>query len=72
MGAGQNVIIGATDFNLYDEDGIIMRENVGAHAMVLAGTTDDGRYIVSSWGEKYYMNPDELDDVRYNFIDIRS
>ena len=72
MGAGQNVIIGATGFNLYDEDGNVMHEDVGAHAMVLTGTTDDGRYIVSSWGEKYYMNPDELDDVRYNFIDIRS
>lgn len=48
-----------------------MHEDVGAHAMVLTGTTDDGRYIVSSWSEKYYVNPDELDGVRYMFIDIR-
>lgn len=29
----------------------------GGHAMSVTGRTSDGRFIVSSWGEKYYLDP---------------
>lgn len=33
----------------------------GAHAMTVTGLTDDGRIEVSTWGEKYYITPDDPD-----------
>lgn len=33
----------------------------GGHAMMVTGLTDDGRIEVSSWGEKYYMTPEDPD-----------
>lgn len=30
------------------------------HAMMIVGTTTDGKYIVSSWGDLYYLDPQEL------------
>lgn len=32
--------------------------NIGGHAMSIVGV-EDGRYIVSSWGQKYYLDPDD-------------
>lgn len=32
----------------------------GGHSMVVTGVTDDGRFIVSSWGDKYYIDPKEI------------
>lgn len=34
----------------------------GDHAMVVTGVTSDGRYIVSSWGEQYYIDPKDLNN----------
>ena len=44
-------------------------ENVGGHAMIVTGITEDGKIIVSSWGKEYifdignagYVNLDILD-----------
>lgn len=33
----------------------------GAHAMTVTGLTDDGKIEVSSWGEKYFLAPEESD-----------
>ena len=33
----------------------------GGHAMMVTGLTDDGRIEVSSWGERYYITPDDSD-----------
>lgn len=57
---GKSVNIRTGDFNLYDENGKVKKEDVGSHWMTVTGVTEDGRYIVSSWGEKYYIHPDEL------------
>jgi len=39
--------------------------------MTITGTTEDGRYIVSSWGKKYYIKPNELkNSTRYLITDI--
>lgn len=32
----------------------------GGHSMLITGVTDDGKFIVSSWGEMYYLDPDEV------------
>ncbi len=58
---GDVINILAADFNLYREDGQLAQGGVGGHWMSITGTTEDGRYIVSSWGEKYYIDPSELD-----------
>lgn len=31
----------------------------GGHAMLVTGVTSDGRYKVSSWGEEYYIDPNQ-------------
>jgi hypothetical protein len=43
---------------LEDANGIPLETVFGGHAMSVTGVTPDGRFIVSSWGEKYYVNPD--------------
>ena len=57
---GKSVNIGIGGFNLYDENGNMEKKNVGGHWMTITGVTEDGNYIVSSWGKKYYVHPDEL------------
>lgn len=54
------VTILAGNFNLYDMNGNMIHSNVGGHFMTLMGFTEDGKYIVSSWGEKYIMDPAEM------------
>lgn len=71
LDADKNVAIGVGDFNLYDDKGNIMSKDVGGHMMTITGVTEDGRYIVSSWGDKYYINPDELTGTcQYYIIDV--
>ena len=38
--------------------------------MTITGGADDGRYIVSSWGKKLYLKPDELDGHGIEVTDI--
>lgn len=59
LDSGKTVYITAEHFNLYDENGNRVETNVGTHAMVVTGITEDGKYIVSSWGEKYIFDPNE-------------
>lgn len=54
------VTIMAGNFNLYDMNGNMIHSNVGGHFMTLMGFTEDGKYIVSSWGDKYIMDPAEM------------
>lgn len=44
------------------DDGAIfeMPEN-GGHAVTITGMTENGRLIVSSWGRKYYVDPEYND-----------
>ena len=46
---------------MYDENGNRYYID-GGHAITVTGITEDGRYIVSSWGEKYYINPSDIGD----------
>lgn len=56
---GESVIIAYRYGNIYDESGKAHYIN-GGHAMSITGVTEDGRYIVSSWGKKYYLDPNEV------------
>lgn len=69
---GENVNIATRGFNLYTEDGRAAQKNVDGHWMTITGITDDGRYIVSSWGERYFLNPAELntDGTQFMVTDI--
>lgn len=50
------VIVSFHDGNLENEDGSTA-QYIHGHAMTITGVTEDGRYIVSSWGETYYIDP---------------
>ncbi len=45
--------------NIYKENGEIQQYIDGGHGMIVTGITYDGKYIVSSWGEKYIIDPNE-------------
>lgn len=51
---------------LYNEDGTVAQKIEGGHYMVVTGVTDDGRMTVSSWGDKYYIYPDENARLYYD------
>ena len=54
------VVISYHDGNLQDINGNTVQYIDGGHAMTITGSTSDGRYIVSSWGEKYYIDPNDI------------
>ena len=57
-------------YSLYNLDGTlntIVEGRDSAHAMVIVGQTEDGKQIVSSWGNKYIYEPSENDDYIDNF-----
>jgi len=64
---GKTVIIEYYDGVMYDEYG--KPENVEAHAMVVTGVTEDGKFIVSSWGQRFYIDPTQSTDENGNPID---
>ncbi len=55
---GNSVVIIFKHGNLYNKDGSVY-QYIDGHAMVVTGVSDDGRFIVSSWGDKYYVDPVE-------------
>ena len=63
--SGKQVLISFHNGNLYDENGS-EHPIRGGHSMVVTGVTDDGRLIVSSWGKKYYIKPDEVITVTFS------
>lgn len=44
-----------TDF--YDVEGNYMETLPGGHAVIITEVTEDGKYVVSSWGKKYCLDP---------------
>lgn len=57
---GGHIVLGYRNGNMYDENGNQYYID-GGHAIVVTGVTEDGRFIVSSWGEKYYINSEDID-----------
>ncbi len=61
---GKQIIVRADRFKLYDENGN-PSGSCGAHAMVVTGVTEDGKFIVSSWGNKYMIDPNDVGEEVY-------
>lgn len=57
---GDTKLIACDNFDLNTMDGNRYTSNVGGHFMVEIGKTEDGKTIVSSWGDKYYIDADHL------------
>ena len=62
------LVIDAYDFTLYlpfdkDNNGKlddVIKENCGGHAMTVVGVTNDGKFLVDSWGQQYVLDPEEV------------
>ena len=56
------IVISAKPLNLFkrkaDGSYFLVDDRDGGHSMTITGVTEDGRFIVSSWGETYYLNDD--------------
>lgn len=57
------IIVSFHNGNLLNEDGSVYQVIDGGHAMVVTGVTEDGRYIVSSWGKKFYIDPTDTTPI---------
>lgn len=68
---GECVNIATGDFNLYNKYGWVVKPAVGDHWMTITGVTKDGNYIVSSWGNKYYIHPNELPRAEMLVVDVK-
>ncbi len=56
--SGKQVIISTQNVIIRNEDGSELQDcNNAGHSMVVTGVTPDGRYIVSTWGGKGYIDP---------------
>jgi len=55
---GKTVVFRAENYNLEYENGYTYNENLGSHEMTITGITSDGRYEVSTWGKKFYFDPE--------------
>lgn len=63
---GNSIIVDMKNFTMYSPEDLdgngklddVVKEDVGGHIMQIVGVTDDGGYIVSSWGKKYIVYPD--------------
>ncbi|MBR3630055.1 MAG: hypothetical protein IKN55_06245 [Oscillospiraceae bacterium] len=67
---GKQVIVSAQNVKIYKEDGSVLQNCAGAgHAMVVTGVTEDGRYIVSTWGEKAYLDPKDCGKWNGSFFE---
>ena len=51
------VVLDIHDVVIYKDD---HRQRCGGHAVVVTGVTEDGLFVVSSWGGKYYLDPKQL------------
>ena len=69
---GDQIVIGGESFDLYEPKDVnnnnvlddISMEDVEPHTMYLVGTTGDpDKVVVSSWGEEYIMNIEDITDA---------
>ncbi|BCN30131.1 hypothetical protein [Anaeromicropila herbilytica] len=67
-----DVVIAIRPVQLENEFGeTVVNDKTNGHAMTVTGVTKDGRYIVSSWGEKYYVNPDKIENQKDSYFDFQ-
>lgn len=63
---GKQVVVAFRNGNVYNMDGTVRQTIEGGHAMVVTGVTDDGKLIVSTWGEQCYIDPYETLKLTYD------
>lgn len=54
----------------YDENGNSQGTLDGGHAVLVTEVTDEGQYVISSWGRKYYINPEESSTAINSYLTI--
>lgn len=57
--SGWQVIVAFHNGTLYFPDGTPAQNISTGHAMCVTGVTEDGNYLVSSWGKPYLIRPEE-------------
>lgn len=62
-----DVIVRISPVRLIDQNGKVLYAD-GGHAMTVLDVTSDGKYVVSSWGEKYFLDPNES----YNYFSFQT
>lgn len=70
---GKTIVTLQDDFELYYEDGTEYQKEgtIGGHFVVITGVTEDGDYIVSSWGKRFILKKSDFDKiVSYTVIDV--
>lgn len=60
--SSRQIILCSAGFDLYNLNGNLYCEDVGSHAMYITGLTDDGRFIVSSWGNEFIVDFSNLEE----------
>ena len=67
---GDIVEAGASNFKFQFEDGSYKNfgMEISNHAITITGIAPDGRYIVSSWGTKYYLDPKDAENFCVHII----
>jgi len=64
-----DIIVSTYPVIITSENGVLTKIE-GGHAMFITGTTEDGRFIVSSWGKKYYLNPkDNFGRIGFSLVE---
>lgn len=56
--SGKTVLVSLERGNLEYENGNL-KQTVNSHSIVVTGFTEDGRIIVSSWGERLFIDPND-------------
>ncbi len=64
------VIYCGYNYDLYDMDGNLYRQNGGNHYMIITGFTDDGRPIVTSWGGQFILDVKGEDNGVYRLYRV--
>lgn len=71
VASGQQVNVLLLNGDLYNMDGTVAQA-IGGHWMTVTGVTEDGKYLVSSWGKQYYIDPSlcSTTDQELEFITV--
>ena len=73
MRNGGDIILTMSPLRMRNEQGKLVDDRNGGHAMTITGVTDDGLFVVSSWGKKYYVDPGDFNDanrMRLDFVRV--
>lgn len=65
--SGKTVLVSLKRGKLEFEDGTT-NQLIDSHSIVVTGFTDDGRIIVSSWGKRLFIDPDDHERVEHTNV----